>query len=382
MPQSVHTVRMLVLALSLVPAVQGRAQAVPRIPLTAGLVLVATFQTGETGQVDREDVITVDQVRADGVRYRWNLTDANGSGAERRTFTRFVRAEDLAAAPRINLVFSSRDPETAPGSTAFSLSTAALKELRSAGETHLSYAETEDALGGLLDNLAGRPSAGAGARRIGIGEVGTRVYYRGTLTLTSREVAGVPLLLNGRRTVVPALHARGSFTRGDRRVELELDVVPDSAHPLLLRISRQHAIWQLLRIDQPGMTSAASVEADLARACRAELPGIYFASGGAGLLPESGAALRTVADLIARHSTWTMSVEGHTDGVGSAAENQALSSRRAVAVRDALISAYGVPGGRLSVRGLGATRPRESNVTPEGRARNRRVELVRSCAAQ
>ena len=68
-------------------------------------------------------------------------------------------------------------------------------------------------------------------------------------------------------------------------------------------------------------------------------------------------------------------VEGHTDSVGAAGMNQALSMRRAEAVRDALV-AHGVEADRVSVAGYGSERPVADNTSSAGRANNRRVEIV------
>ena len=74
-----------------------------------------------------------------------------------------------------------------------------------------------------------------------------------------------------------------------------------------------------------------------------------------------------------------MTVEGHTDSVGTTTANQRLSERRAEAVRDRLARRHGVDTRAWKAVGYGLSRPRESNETIEGRARNRRVELVRDC---
>ena len=370
-------------------------QADVRIPLAAGLTLVSTLQGAArksgasddvAGQGDREDVIVVDQVGTDGVRYRWSYTGGGEPGrqGDRGSFTRFVRAEDLAAAPRVNLVFASSDPERVPGATAFSLSRAALAELRSAGRTRLSYAEVDDGVGGLLGDLLQQPAKGSSsgvARGIGLGLGGSRVYYRGALTLVSPEPVALPLLIDGRRTAVSVLHARGRFSLGERRIDLDFFVVPDPEHPLLLKITGLGGTWQVLRVGLPGADTGALVEQGLEQECRAELPGVYFAFGAAEVSAESAPALRAVAALLGRHPAWTLAIEGHTDSIGSAPANTTLSARRAEAVRTRLVTAYGVPAARLSARGLGQTRPRESNATLAGRARNRRVELARSCAS-
>jgi outer membrane protein OmpA-like peptidoglycan-associated protein len=83
--------------------------------------------------------------------------------------------------------------------------------------------------------------------------------------------------------------------------------------------------------------------------------------------------------MLKRHPDWSLAIEGHTDSIGGAASNKALSERRAGAVRAALISAFGIDASRLRASGFGATRPKESNATLDGRARNRRVEVVRPC---
>ena len=66
--------------------------------------------------------------------------------------------------------------------------------------------------------------------------------------------------------------------------------------------------------------------------------------------------------------------EGHTDGIGTVPYNLKLSHRRADAVRDYLLK-HGIPAPRLETEGYGKSRPVETNDTPEGRAKNRRVEL-------
>jgi OOP family OmpA-OmpF porin len=87
--------------------------------------------------------------------------------------------------------------------------------------------------------------------------------------------------------------------------------------------------------------------------------------------------LKEISQVLGEHPDWKLSVEGHTDNIGGDAFNLDLSQRRAVAVKQALVTRYHILQDRLSPAGFGATRPVESNDTMEGRARNRRVELVR-----
>jgi outer membrane protein OmpA-like peptidoglycan-associated protein len=117
----------------------------------------------------------------------------------------------------------------------------------------------------------------------------------------------------------------------------------------------------------------------LATECRVPVPGIYFGFDSGALNPASGPWIRGIADLLRRHPDWTITIEGHTDSVGGARYNLDLSSRRAAALARSLTSQHGIVTARLTTRGFGPDRPLESNATPEGRARNRRVELVRPC---
>lgn len=109
---------------------------------------------------------------------------------------------------------------------------------------------------------------------------------------------------------------------------------------------------------------------------RMTLEGIEFDTGSDRLRPASDSVLREVAAALAKAPTLAVSIEGHTDNQGADAANVALSERRAAAVKARLV-ALGVAAGRLATKGFGAAQPVAPNETPEGRQRNRRVELVR-----
>jgi OOP family OmpA-OmpF porin len=102
---------------------------------------------------------------------------------------------------------------------------------------------------------------------------------------------------------------------------------------------------------------------------------IHFAFDKSVIRPNSYAILDDVASVIkANPSIKKVSVEGHTDAIGSDAYNQRLSERRAGAVKDYLIK-KGIPASMLDAVGYGKTRPVATNATAEGRALNRRVEF-------
>ncbi len=103
---------------------------------------------------------------------------------------------------------------------------------------------------------------------------------------------------------------------------------------------------------------------------------VNFAVDKADILPESGPQLEQVHALLQADPALRLSVEGHTDDTGSAERNRSLSQARAASVVAAL-SERGIDPGRLSAEGFGAERPVADNASEQGRARNRRVELVR-----
>ena len=110
---------------------------------------------------------------------------------------------------------------------------------------------------------------------------------------------------------------------------------------------------------------------------RAEIPDIFFRSGSNEIRDESAGSLLIIAEVLERHPDWKLSVEGHTDSLLADDFNQKLSERRAAAVKQALVTRHGIVAARLMTQGFGEMRPRAPNDTLAGRARNRRVELVR-----
>jgi outer membrane protein OmpA-like peptidoglycan-associated protein len=110
---------------------------------------------------------------------------------------------------------------------------------------------------------------------------------------------------------------------------------------------------------------------------RVTLSNVRFETGKADLTPDSEGALNEAVNALKDHSDWRIRVEGFTDNQGSKDVNQKLSSDRAEAVANWLAD-HGVDRSRLSSKGYGDSRPVTSNSTPEGRAKNRRVELVRA----
>ena len=332
-----------------------------RIPLVQGLA-TTTAVSGPKG--DEEQVATI--VSADGERIALSVDFRSPGKAGVVTRTRQMRRADLASSNRLNQLFQTGDADSFPGSTMSRLSNASLAALKRDGQLPL-----------VVGTVADRGKAGQDL--LGLVPAG-RKYFRGVLTRVPNAPATLAVRVNGKPAVLPIVRGKGRFSVGADSIELELDVLDDAANPLVLRMRQDRAQGQTVRINYPLAKPQASVlETALATTCRAELNGIYFDFGQASLLPASKPALAAVAQLMRAMPGWTLRIEGHTDTIGGAAANQALSQRRAEAVRDALSSQYALPAKRMTASGFGATRPVASNTTLEGRAANRRVELARTC---
>jgi OmpA-OmpF porin, OOP family len=133
--------------------------------------------------------------------------------------------------------------------------------------------------------------------------------------------------------------------------------------------------------------NAAAMARDIAAQGHVAIYGVYFDTDEATLKPGSKPALDEMAKLLANEPNPKVYIVGHTDNVGTLGYNLGLSSRRAEAVTHALETTYHVAPSRLVPRGVGPLAPVASNDTEAGRAKNRRVELVKqyggvSCASR
>ena len=114
---------------------------------------------------------------------------------------------------------------------------------------------------------------------------------------------------------------------------------------------------------------------DSARGAVMSLPGISFETGKAALKPSAQLTLAKLAGIAQVFPNINLRVEGFTDSTGNAAANQKLSEARAKSVYD-FLKAQGVADTRLAFQGLGPASPVADNATADGRAKNRRVEIV------
>lgn len=173
-----------------------------------------------------------------------------------------------------------------------------------------------------------------------------------------------------------AAHARytlASLDRPDGKVYVALLVGEATSSPtVFLRVVE----IKPMEVGKVVFVDADAMQKSLAATGRVALYGIYFDTDRDTLKPDSKPALDQIARLLKSRAELKLIVAGHTDNQGAFDYNVDLSRRRAAAVVAALVAGYGVAKDRLTPFGVGMAAPAAPNATEEGRAKNRRVELV------
>ena len=379
------------------------------IPLCSGLTIV-TAVSQQDG--DYESIKTIESVSESEVRLKYSVErevqDWLSNGPPKLvkyTLYRTVRRTDLDSAFLYEQQFSTELPEMIPETTAIGTSAAVLNALKTKGESKLGIFIAYTQIKPPIDR-----------------NVHPNVYDNQMVTTVTRvgdKPVMIPVLVNDVRVELPAIQARGDFF-GDKSEFFFLD---DAANPLALKFrigidaikpmdentakamgmkprpaadkdmlqvikityrcgepsTQQAGGAQMRPAGQNGNVGAAgaALERALADSGRADIYSIYFSFNSDAIRDESEPTLKEIAEVLRRHTEWKLSVNGHTDGIGTDQYNLDLSRRRAAAVKDALVKRYGIDAARLTTKGLGKTQPKDTNDTLEGRARNRRVELVK-----
>lgn len=197
-----------------------------------------------------------------------------------------------------------------------------------------------------------------------------------------------------------ALVARAAEVFGAEAVEDRLQVAPVAVppgwretalrllDPALRQVRAGRLDWQGGTLQIEGEVADESVRREVLRALAAgglrpddglrpgtaAAPAVEFEAGSARLGAAAQRQLDATAARLAAAPKQRLAIVGHTDDAGAPEANLALSLQRAQAVR-AYLEARGIDARRLEIRGAGAGEPRADNTTPEGRARNRRIEL-------
>ncbi len=139
--------------------------------------------------------------------------------------------------------------------------------------------------------------------------------------------------------------------------------------------------YELTIVEKKAMTQevvadAKSLAQDISSTGHVSVYGIHFDFNKAEVRSVSDPTLKEIAELLQNDPKLKLYVVGHTDNVGKINYNMELSQARAEAVVKKLVSKYGVASNRLKAYGVGPLAPVASNKTEDGRAKNRRVELV------
>jgi OOP family OmpA-OmpF porin len=145
-----------------------------------------------------------------------------------------------------------------------------------------------------------------------------------------------------------------------------------------IQVGSQGSGYKLTIVERGGMAQEVTASDMMAALQKDGFIALYinFDTGKATIRPESRPIVDQIAALMKQNAGLRLSVEGHTDNVGTPASNKLLSEQRAKAVMDAVVAA-GVPAARLAAVGWGQDRPVADNRSEEGRAKNRRVEIVK-----
>ena len=342
------------------------------VPLCTGLTIVTAIDRPEG---DYESIKTIVDAGDREIQLAYSAQVATGTGGFRNfNVKRTVLRTDLSTANLYMHYFSTRGPVTIPGSTALGTSTAVLRSLKTKGEAELRVVSASNSIYGA--DRSRQPNVYEFAepyklRRVSNGTVPVRV------------------VVNDSAVTLPAVQAKGDYI-GDKAEFFFLD---DERNPLALVYrfdtgggeSADAGALRVVKISyrctgpsaSPSLERIEGLERALRDQRRAVVYDLYFDFNSDVIREESQPTLRDIGDVLKRNPDWKLSIEGHTDAVASDSYNLTLSQRRAAAVRNSLVMQFGIASSRLTSAGFGESRPQDRNDTIEGRARNRRVELVR-----
>ena len=325
-----------------------------RIPFIEGLTTVSAVSDANG---DYESFGSIESITP--ARYRLvvsaELKDESGGKPKEVSVARAVRTEDQLNSHIMRHYFHTGDALQFDGTTS-GVSAAMLNDLRKTGSTKLTFVEVDDVFGMATVERT----------------------LSGTIARVEPQAVQVAMLVNDNPTQLPAIHVKGTLSDDDSSDDFEFYLLDDPDNPIVLAKSGPGFSSTVIRIEYPEPAGARKkMEANLAANEPVDVYGIYFSFNRSDIRPESEPVLKEIAGVMKANPSWHLRIDGHTDGIGNNTANQILSERRAAAVKDALVTRYGIDGSRLSTGGHGASEPKDRNDTPEGRARNRRVELRR-----
>ena len=281
------------------------------------------------------------------------LLGLNYSSTRGLNTRRHIRMADRQNSQMFVLGYAANMPLIMPNTTSLGISGTSLVELRNTGKTALSL---------IYDAKLSQ--------------------IHGQLTLIEKGIK-VPLIIDDQVVQIPVVHASGTFTGpGNRSGTGDFYFLDNKNNPMMIQSAIRFSFEANSRTERivrvaAGASMRSAMEQSLGTLRRYDLYGIHFDFDKATMRPESNALIKDIALTLTHNPTWTLQINGHTNSIGDQAYNQKLSAARAKAVAAALIK-RGIAGQRLQTAGLGPTQPKGDNSTLQGRALNRRVELVRT----
>lgn len=345
------------------------APAQTRIPLCPGLTYVGSVSEPAG---DYEPIMKVEAVTDRAVELSYSAQVQTSSGIVNNDTKRTVLLEDLANATLEAPWFSPTMARTIPGTTAMGPSRAVLRALKAGDTVRL----------GVLTRAASNLPAKRDVHPNAYENVAIYPLHR-----VEPQPVGIPVTVNGEKVTLPAIHAAGTYF--DEHADFFL--LDDEDNPMSLGSrttsiagppTGSRAVKITFRCSESSarlpVTAADRLERSLRETGRAEVYDIYYDFNSDRIREASDSTLQDIVTVLKRHPDWKLSIEGHTDSIASDRFNLELSQRRAAAVKAALTGRFAIDGARLTTAGYGESRPKDRNDTPEGRARNRRVELVRT----
>jgi OOP family OmpA-OmpF porin len=161
-------------------------------------------------------------------------------------------------------------------------------------------------------------------------------------------------------------YASFKITKADKEIWLKVEIYDNAT------------LYTLTVLEKGGMTQEVTANEMLEALNKDGFIALYinFDTGKSVIKPESQRIIEQIAALLKANPDLKVSIEGHTDNVGTPQSNKTLSEQRAQSVMNA-VTALGIAGNRLSAVGWGQDKPVADNRTEEGRAKNRRVEIVK-----
>jgi OmpA-OmpF porin, OOP family len=208
---------------------------------------------------------------------------------------------------------------------------------------------------------------------------GHKYYFQYNLNTGSKE----PGELKIRRNIQDALKKIGGKVLFDDNFNKSSTIlVEKDGKETWVEVRSYNNMYRLSIIEREIMKQeiTANAEAmgnDINSTGHVSVYGIFFDSGKSEIKPESDSALVQISKLLMSNKSLNLYVVGHTDNVGAIDANMKLSKDRSDAVVNALVTKYGITATRLKSYGVASLVPVASNDTEEGKAKNRRVELVK-----